>query len=124
MSKCELPWSFWNQRQCSNDDPVMLISLLCCSQLAVNRQHSTLSRFLLDKSARNMHFALKGSWLFHSAVEDRIDRLSEAASKMREEMEMAVVNSKPFSGNAAEPGQLTPSHAFPQKSPDLFLRRK
>lgn len=50
------------------------------SQLAICRaqkEQAALSRFLLDKSARSMHLALKGSWLFQAIVEDRISGLSE-----------------------------------------------
>jgi len=54
---------------------------------------SELARFLLDKAATSMHFALKIHWLVQSAVEDQTSQLMESAMQMWQESEMAMVNS-------------------------------
>lgn len=96
------------------------------SQIAMVRHGaSALPRFILDKAAKSMHLALKAHWFFQAAFEDKLTGLSDVASKLREEIEMAVVNSKPSLRDSildrADDGFRPVMNS---KTPDLFLRRK
>ncbi|KEP62639.1 UNVERIFIED_CONTAM: phosphatidylinositol 3- and 4-kinase [Hammondia hammondi] len=65
---------------------------------------SSLHRFLLDKASKSMHLALMASWLYQSMVEDKVAGLEEPAQKMTQEVEMAVVNSKPLGAGTHQSG--------------------
>eukprot|EP01054_Gregarina_sp_Poly1_P000219 Gregarina_sp_Poly_1__218@NODE_1050_length_5233_cov_176_655052_g730_i0_p1_GENE_NODE_1050_length_5233_cov_176_655052_g730_i0NODE_1050_length_5233_cov_176_655052_g730_i0_p1_ORF_typecomplete_len1227_score214_89PI3_PI4_kinase/PF00454_27/1_4e41PI3Ka/PF00613_20/5_5e10PI3Ka/PF00613_20/2_1e03Ribosom_S30AE_C/PF16321_5/26Ribosom_S30AE_C/PF16321_5/48TF_Zn_Ribbon/PF08271_12/43TF_Zn_Ribbon/PF08271_12/14_NODE_1050_length_5233_cov_176_655052_g730_i0593739 len=100
-----------------------------CQLSIVRAKTSALPRFLLDKAAKSMHLALKSNWFFQAALEDKLPELSEAANKMREEIEMAGVNSKPFTTRDNSSDLASQSHKLANsmnavKTPDLFLRRR
>lgn len=64
------------------------------SQVALLRYNkSSLHRFLLDKAAQSMPFALKIHWLVRSIVEDRTPELYENAMAMLNLCEATMVNS-------------------------------
>lgn len=63
-----------------------------------------------------MHLALKSSWLFQSALGEGTD---EHSVQLSQEIEMAIVNSKPV-----PPGSASYSPSFEVLVPDLFERRK
>merc|ERR1719482_1342626 len=58
----------------TEDDIDFYLPQLC--QIALLRyKNSSLHRFLLDKAAHSMHFALKIQWLAQAMVEDRVPEL-------------------------------------------------
>eukprot|EP00747_Dinoflagellata_sp_TGD_P209481 gnl/TRDRNA2_/TRDRNA2_82874_c0_seq1.p1 gnl/TRDRNA2_/TRDRNA2_82874_c0~~gnl/TRDRNA2_/TRDRNA2_82874_c0_seq1.p1 ORF type:complete len:711 (-),score=143.33 gnl/TRDRNA2_/TRDRNA2_82874_c0_seq1:128-2260(-) len=67
---------------------------------------SSLHRFILDKAASSMHFALKTYWLAQSIVEDRTPELSEYAKEMVDAcetaMEKGTTHLEPSATEAAE----------------------
>mmetsp|Transcript_19413 Transcript_19413/g.51876 ORF Transcript_19413/g.51876 Transcript_19413/m.51876 type:complete len:814 (+) Transcript_19413:116-2557(+) len=74
------------------DDDIDLHLLQLC-QIAVVRYHvSSLWRFLLDKAAQSMHFALRIRWILQSLAEDQHQEMSELAAAMVTMCEVAVVN--------------------------------
>lgn len=95
-------------------------------QLGIRRPESSLSRFILDKSARSMHLALKSNWFFTAALEDKIPGMSDVAKTLREETEMAVVNSKPpgVAQHSLEAAVGAGLAKHLTRTPDLFLRKK
>eukprot|EP00434_Breviolum_minutum_P034887 symbB.v1.2.030882.t1/scaffold3459.1/size56318/5 len=73
------------------------------SQVALLRYNkSSLHRFLLDKAAQSMPFALKIHWLVRSIVEDRTPELYENAMAMLSLCEAAMVNSSSSSRKREE----------------------
>mmetsp|Transcript_119317 Transcript_119317/g.337521 ORF Transcript_119317/g.337521 Transcript_119317/m.337521 type:complete len:945 (+) Transcript_119317:91-2925(+) len=86
----------------TDDDVDFYLPQLC--QLALLRfSKSSLHRFLLDKAAQSMHFALKIHWLVQGVVEDRTPDLWESALEMANLCETAVVNSIGRGGGDAAP---------------------
>ncbi|OEH73842.1 phosphatidylinositol 4-kinase family protein [Cyclospora cayetanensis] len=89
-------------------------------QLALTRFNSSpLSRFLLDVCSTHIHFALRAAWLFQSFVEDKISGLEEAAQKMTQEVEMALVNSKPLAHAVCCTSMLPTTEQYPLLPPRL-----
>eukprot|EP00930_Biecheleria_cincta_P068779 TRINITY_DN56615_c0_g1_i1.p1 TRINITY_DN56615_c0_g1~~TRINITY_DN56615_c0_g1_i1.p1 ORF type:complete len:894 (+),score=203.41 TRINITY_DN56615_c0_g1_i1:116-2797(+) len=78
----------------TDDDIDFYLPQLC--QIALLRyDKSSLHRFLLDKAAGSMPFALKIHWLVQSLVEDKSPELYESAMAMLILCEAASVNSAP-----------------------------
>jgi hypothetical protein len=75
------------------DDEIDLYLPQLCQLALLRYNNSSLSRFLLDKAAQSMHFALKTHWLVQSIVEDRTPELCESAQSMVNACETAMVNS-------------------------------
>mmetsp|Transcript_92543 Transcript_92543/g.167164 ORF Transcript_92543/g.167164 Transcript_92543/m.167164 type:complete len:316 (+) Transcript_92543:47-994(+) len=76
----------------TDDDIDFYLPQLC--QIALLRYtKSSLHRFLLDKAARSMPFALKIHWLVKSIVEDKSPELYDSALAMLNLCEAAMVNS-------------------------------
>ncbi|CAK0818607.1 unnamed protein product, partial [Prorocentrum cordatum] len=99
----------------TDDDIDFYLPQLC--QIALLRyQKSSLHRFLLDKAAQSMHFALKIHWLVQSVVEDSQPELCENALAMVNMCEAAMVNS---SGSKATGAIRTPKGG----SPDIRISR-
>lgn len=89
----------------TDDDIDFYLPQLC--QIALLRyKNSLLHRFLLDKAAHSMHFALKIYWLVQSVAEDRTPELCESALAMVNACETALVNSDGLS--PAGPGRKLP----------------
>ncbi|CAE7785752.1 PI4KB2, partial [Symbiodinium sp. CCMP2456] len=73
------------------------------SQVALLRySKSSLHRFLLDKAAQSMPFALKIHWLVRSISEDKTPELYENAMAMLSLCEAAMVNSTVAVGKTDE----------------------
>lgn len=66
-----------------------------------------------------MNLALKTSWLFHAAAEDSNDKLRHLALQLNQDVEMAIVNSKPV-----PPGSSVYTPSLNVHVPDLFKRRR
>lgn len=102
----------------TDDDIDFYLPQLC--QIALLRyQKSSLHRFLLDKAAQSMHFALKIHWLVQSVVEDAQPELWESALAMVNMCETAMVNS---SGSKATGASRTPKAGSRQPAGVLRTR--
>lgn len=66
-----------------------------------------------------MHLALKSSWLLQSAAGEGSAETNEHSIQLNQEIEMAIVNSKPV-----PPGSAIYSPSLEVSVPDLFERRK
>jgi len=64
------------------DDEVDFYLPQLCHAALLRYHKSSLHRFLLDKAAKSMHFALKIHWLVQSTVEDKLPDLLEPATLM------------------------------------------
>ncbi|CAK9053305.1 unnamed protein product [Durusdinium trenchii] len=98
------------------------------SQVALLRYNkSSLHRFLLDKAAQSLPFALKIHWLVRSIVEDRTPELYENAMAMLNLCEAAMVNS---GSSRAKHEEVAPGPPHVQRilrsssDPDLQSNRK
>eukprot|EP00398_MALV-I-01_sp_L67-1_P000536 gene536-787_t len=77
----------------SNEEIEFYLPQLC--QLATMRMgSSSLHRYLMDKASTNTMFALKMHWFFQSIVEDELTTLRQAATRLWQDSEMAIVNSQ------------------------------
>lgn len=81
-----------------------------CHLNLVRSETSDLSRFLLDKAGKSMHFALKVHWLVQAAVEDQVPRLQQLALQLWQETEMAMVNSTGDSVDLSPPRRPEPKN--------------
>lgn len=91
------------------------LSCLCLSRYTTSNLH----RFILEKASKSMHLALKSSWLFQSAAGEGTLETNEHSIQLNQEIEMAIVNSKPV-----PPGSASYSPSLEASVPDLFERRK
>lgn len=66
-----------------------------------------------------MHLALKSSWLFQASICECPPETNEHATQLTQEIEMAIVNSKPV-----PPGSAAYTPSLEASIPDLFERRK
>ncbi|CAA9988742.1 phosphatidylinositol 4-kinase, putative [Plasmodium knowlesi strain H] len=89
----------------------------------VRYDSSSLYRFLLYKASKSMHFALKLSWIYHSIVEDNTSKYKDLAHKMTQEIEMAVVNCKPFNSKCTSGNENKQSYLLNLAHPLLFKRK-
>jgi len=91
-----------------------------CHLALLRFETSELARFLLDKAATSMHFALKIHWLVQSAVDDQIPQLIESATQMWQESEMAMVNSSLGENDViVKPKRKPEPHPAPKQLPRL-----
>ena len=57
-------------------------------------QTDSLQRFMLDKCASSMHLALEISWILQAYIEDDNKETIKKCIKIKEDIEIAIVNSK------------------------------
>eukprot|EP01097_Dermamoeba_algensis_P002290 TRINITY_DN1913_c0_g2_i1.p1 TRINITY_DN1913_c0_g2~~TRINITY_DN1913_c0_g2_i1.p1 ORF type:complete len:920 (+),score=215.47 TRINITY_DN1913_c0_g2_i1:40-2760(+) len=75
------------------DDDVEFFLLQLCHLLIYKKLETrSLERFLLDKSAKSLHFALKTSWIFQSALEDNQPIVRKKVLRFCEDCEVALIN--------------------------------
>jgi hypothetical protein len=80
----------------SDEDVEFYLFQLC--NLLIQRKFGgteALERFVLDKSAKSIHFALQLAWIFQATVEDPLVKdplINEYCKQMREDVEIACVN--------------------------------
>ena len=76
-------------------DPEIQFYLPQLAQMSTSRMStSSLHRYLMDKACTNTMFALKIHWYFQSIVEDDVSNLRQAATRLWQDSEMAIVNSQ------------------------------
>mmetsp|Transcript_17608 Transcript_17608/g.40734 ORF Transcript_17608/g.40734 Transcript_17608/m.40734 type:complete len:875 (+) Transcript_17608:147-2771(+) len=75
------------------DDEVDFYLPQLCHAAVVRYNRSSLHRFLLDKAAKSMHFALKVYWLVQSTVEDKLPELVDSATSMAGQCMSALATS-------------------------------
>eukprot|EP00921_Rhytidocystis_pertsovi_P003530 GHVQ01006114.1.p1 GENE.GHVQ01006114.1~~GHVQ01006114.1.p1 ORF type:complete len:127 (+),score=19.27 GHVQ01006114.1:79-459(+) len=63
------------------DDEIVFYLPQLCQMSLCRYNNSSLDRFVLDRAARSMHFALKAYWLYQSIVEDRLPGIQDHALK-------------------------------------------
>jgi len=79
----------------ANEDIEFYLTQLCMLLVYQPVESDALERFILDKCAQSLHFALKVAWIFQAFIEDEQPPvIRERCLKLREDVEIATVNSR------------------------------
>eukprot|EP01091_Cochliopodium_minus_P010362 TRINITY_DN2721_c1_g1_i1.p1 TRINITY_DN2721_c1_g1~~TRINITY_DN2721_c1_g1_i1.p1 ORF type:complete len:884 (+),score=279.68 TRINITY_DN2721_c1_g1_i1:127-2778(+) len=88
----------------TDTDVEFYLPQLCNLLINCEFQTDSLQRYMLDKCSQSMHLALEISWILQAYIEDNNPETQKRCIKLKEDIEISIVNSKrpdPYLANSS-----------------------